>query len=167
MKKTAASHKRITRAKTKTTKISTLGNLPSPKDELNLGLAACGRDGDWAIDIDESISGAQKWFLQIEGRSVYLDFPIRSPRVIEKMLDFLTAQQAEKPGSSQNARMAIGKDKDEPVVLLRDDEFTDRFFFLVRTRAGLVFRFTIGGPDLISLVNALRQAKEVLDETAN
>jgi hypothetical protein len=35
-----------------------------------------GRCGSWAIDLDESVDGPQKWFTQIEGPSSYLYFEI-------------------------------------------------------------------------------------------
>src|SRR5437870_5016817 len=94
-------------------------------DKDNLGLTAFGSDGSWDVAIDETTSGTQQWFAEIEGPSVYLHFEIQSPHVIDKILEFLTKQSAQNTGE-----IAIGKSKEEPVVLVRDDEFPDRCFLL-------------------------------------
>jgi hypothetical protein len=57
----------------------------------------------------------------------------------------------------------IGNSKEEPVILVRDEEFSDRYFLVVQTKKKMVVRVTFGGADLNSLVIALRQAKEDLD----
>jgi hypothetical protein len=35
----------------------------------DIGLLANGSSGAWRVDVDESISGPERWFLQIEGPS--------------------------------------------------------------------------------------------------
>jgi hypothetical protein len=135
----------------------------------NLGLTAIGSAGGWEVAIDETTSGAQRWFAQIEGPSVYLSFEVQSPSVIDKLIEFLTNQPKGRKGShglsaQGNCKLVIGKTKDEPVALVRDDEFPDRCFLVVETKRKLVVRVTLDGTDLKSLVNALRQAKEDLDE---
>jgi len=139
------------------------------KEVESLGLAAFGRDGCWEVAIDETTSGAHKWFAQIESPSVYLYFTVQSPLVIDEMLSFLTTQTTEKTAlrgsdQNQNGQIVIGKNKEEPITLVRDDEFSDRYFLIAETKRGLIARVTIGGSDLNSFVNALRQAKEDLDE---
>lgn len=140
-------------------------NVPNRKTEESFGLAACGASGDWAVDLDETTSGVRKWFVQIEGRSVYLHFGVKSPLVIEKMLDFLTIKEKGSQSSvaERPMKLAIGKNKEEPVTLLRDDEFSDRYFLLMETKNKSVIRITIAGDDLNSFVIALRQVKEDLD----
>jgi hypothetical protein len=72
--------------------MSIIKNPPKHGDgNESLGLTAIGSAGSWEVAIDETTSGTtQKWFAQIEGHSVYLYFAVQSPRVIDKMLDFLT-----------------------------------------------------------------------------
>jgi hypothetical protein len=148
--------------------MGTTRNMPKNGANERLGLAAIGSDGGWEVAIDETTSGAQKWFAQIEGQSVYLHFAIPSPSVIDKMIEFLTAPPKADNGlqSCQDGEIVIGKYKEEPVTLVRDDEFSDRYFVVVETKHKLVIRITVGGADLRSLVTALRQAKEDLDEAA-
>jgi hypothetical protein len=146
--------------------MSTTRNMPKHKGEESFGLAAIGSDGGWEVALDETTSGAQKWFAQIEGHSVYLYFAVRSPAVIGEMLDFFTTPSTENAlsrRSTRNGRIIIGNDKEAPVTLVRDDEFADRYFLVAETKGALVARLTIGGADLTSIVNALRQAKEDLD----
>lgn len=160
----------------------------------SLGLTAIGSAGCWEVAIDETTSGTtQKWFAQIEGPSVYLYFAVQSPRVIDEMLDFLTKQPTEEKLSKtsiakellsglaagkrttdvkgsksstfqRNGEIVIGNSKEETVTIVRDEEFTDRYFLVAETKKKMVVRVTIGGTDLKSLVIALRQVKEDLDE---
>jgi hypothetical protein len=132
------------------------------------GLTAIGSAGGWEVAIDETTSGDQRWFAQIEGPSVYLHFEIESPHVINKVLAFLTEQKKAGSGShgtwsQRNGELVIGKSEEEPVTLVRDDEFPDRCFLVAETNMKLIVRVTIGGRDLRLLEKALRQAKEDLD----
>jgi len=136
----------------------------------SLGLTAIGSVGGWEVAIDETTSGStEKWFAQIEGPAVYLYFEVQSPHVIDRILEFLTEQSATSEGSlglpdQRNGEIVLGKSKKETVTLVRDDEFRDRYFLIIETEARLIIRVTLGGTDLKSLVSALRQAKEDLDE---
>jgi len=137
-------------------------------DDEGLGLTALGSAGGWEFAIDETTSGAQRWFAQIEGPAVYLSFEIESPQVIDKVLEFLTEQRKAGSGahgtsSPRNWELAIGKSEAEPVTLVQDDEFPDRYFLVAQTDRKLVVRVTLGGGDLRMLESALRQAKEDLD----
>jgi hypothetical protein len=134
----------------------------------SLGLTAIGSAGRWEVAIDETTSGTQRWFAQIEGPSIYLYFEVPSPHVIETILDFLTEHTTAEKGSQdsparRNGEIVIGKRAKEPVTLVRDDEFSDRYFLVAETETKLVVRVTIGGADLKSLVSALRQANEDLN----
>src|SRR5882724_6852406 len=85
------------------------------------GLTAIGSAGGWEVAIDETTSGTQRWFAQIEGPSVYLNFEVSSPHVIETILEFLTEQTtAEKASQDFPARrrgeIVISKRAKEPVT---------------------------------------------------
>ncbi len=156
---------RTLRTKTKGARMSTTRSAPKPKAE-SLGLAAIGSAGGWEVAIDETTSGTQKWFAQIEGPSIYLYFAVESPRVIDKMLNFLSTQATANGvawASPRNGQLVLGKSRKE-VTLLRDDEFADRYFLLVENESGLIIRLTISGADVNSLVIALKQAKEDLEQ---
>src|SRR5688572_17469626 len=48
------------------------------QDSAAVGLLAYGSAGAWEVSIDESTTGEEKWFAQVEGPSVYLYFAIPS-----------------------------------------------------------------------------------------
>ena len=55
----------------------------------NLGLLANGSSGSWEVSIDQSVSGTERSFAQIEGPSLWLYFEISSPDIIPKIIQFL------------------------------------------------------------------------------
>jgi hypothetical protein len=57
----------------------------------SVGLMAIGAVGQWEVAIDESTSGRDRWFAQIEGPSVSLCFEIPSLGIVGDVLDFLEA----------------------------------------------------------------------------
>ena len=132
----------------------------------SIGLLATGSSGTWSVDIDETTAGVARWFAQIEGPSVYLYFQIPSPEITGKAIQFLAERpenQSSQPGS--NGALAIGGDKRASVSLVRDDEFSDRFFLLVGPQDNPIVRLTFAGEDLQHIVEALRQASEDLEAT--
>jgi len=141
----------------------------SPKTEResdSRGLTALGAAGGWQVDIDGSNSGlTQNWFAQIEGPAVYVSFEVQSPSVIEDMIEFLTERTADEFGIQRvrESEIVVGIDEGAPVTLLRDDEFSDRFFLLMQSKKNLAIRVTIADTDLDSLLIALRQAQNELE----
>lgn len=133
------------------------------RDNILVGLAAVGSAGGWEIAIDETTEGDERWFAQIEGPEIYMYFEVPSPRIIHEMLEFMAA-----PGSAARSHeLIVSKHAVHPVTLVRDDEFDDRYFFVIVQDTKLVVRMTIGDGVLRSLVTALRQAKEDLDGHAS
>jgi hypothetical protein len=147
--------------------------MPVPKNSRTqvennetLGLLANGSAGPWDVAIDETTSGVERWFAQIEGPTVCFYFEIVSPDIVKKMLQFLEDGRKKPPNHStkRNGPLLIGKDKGMPVTLIRDDEYADRCFLLVGPRNRPLVRFALVGTDLASLTSALRQAAEDLEE---
>jgi hypothetical protein len=132
-----------------------------------LGLLANGASGPWEVAIDETTSGVDRWFVQIEGPTICFYFEIASPDMVEKMLQFLEYGQKKSHNKSTqgNGLLLIGKDKRMPVTLVRDDEDSDRIFLLVGPQNRPIVRFAVVGADLTSLIGALRQAMEDLEES--
>ncbi|HVA48986.1 MAG TPA: hypothetical protein VNH11_21670 [Pirellulales bacterium] len=129
-----------------------------------LGLTAIGSSGPWEIAVDESTSGPNRWFAQIEGPSIYLRFEIASLEIVEEILEFLARSAGENGGhghESPSDSLAISGGKSE-VLLLRDDEFSDRFFLVIQPSKGPLTRLTIAGDDLTHVLAALRQVAEDL-----
>lgn len=142
--------------------MSTTKDVPMVREGVSTLLAGTGSHGGWTIDIDETASGEQKWFAQIQGPSIDLTIPIESPLVVKNLIGFLTCSTS----VESSCEFAIGKSGEESVSVLRDDEFSDRYFLLVETRSGLVMRCCLSGTVLNSLVTALKQAQNDLDERA-
>lgn len=122
----------------------------------SLGLLANGSSGAWDFSVDETISGKHRWFAQLEGPNVTLSFEISSPRLVGEVIDFLR-------DSSKSGRLKVGCDRQIPVSLVKDDEFSDRIFWIVGTESQPVARFTILAAEISDVVAAMGQAQEDLD----
>jgi hypothetical protein len=133
-----------------------------------LGLMANGSSGGWEVSVDEATKGPERWFVQLEGQSVYFAFEIPSPEMIATALEFLEGHSSPKGTHSQfsaeNGSLILGKHRQIPVILVHDDEYKDRFFLIIGQEADVVVRFTIAGEDLTEIKEALRQATEDLEE---
>ena len=137
--------------------------------QSKLGLLANGSFGPWEIAIDETTSGTDRWYAQIEGPSVAFYFEIPSVDIVAKMARFLEPRSSapRKPANGSvrpNDCLVIGKDKKMPVTLLRDDEYNDRYFLVVGPTDHPLVRFVIAGADVNNIAKALEQVKEDLDE---
>ncbi|HTU22215.1 MAG TPA: hypothetical protein VMG10_29520 [Gemmataceae bacterium] len=135
----------------------------------NFGLLANGSSGEWEVAIDESTSGTERWYAQIEGPTVSFYFEIPSVDVVGKFLRFLNPRpKATKisPNDSEERHnsLVIGKDKKSPIILLKDDEYPDRFFLVVGPTDNPIVRFTISGRNVRKLADALRQVQEDLED---
>jgi hypothetical protein len=137
----------------------------STRKKAAIGLTAIGSSGPWEIAIDQTVSGPDRWFAQIEGPSVYLRFEIPSLETIDQAISLLASHG--KTGSNaagvHDGTLAVGSNRSMRVSLLRDDEFSDRYFLVIEPKSGLVVRFTLAGDDLTHIVDALCQAKEDLE----
>lgn len=134
---------------------------------VDLGLLATGSCGGWRIDLDEATSGPDRWFLQVEGPTAYFYFEIPSSGVIDEIDRFLTSRPpagGRRTGSDAQSdwELVIGADPQSPVLLLRDDEFNDRFFLRIGCADSLCVRYTLQGEDVKSVAAALEQVREDL-----
>ena len=139
----------------------------------SLGLLANGSAGPWEVSIDESVSGVERSFAQIEGPSVWLYFEIPSPDIIPKMIEFLLpsrSKRAELPSCSPESSgelLDISGPEETPVSLVRDDEYKDRCFIVVGRSESPIVRLSIAGEDLGNLVEALRQVQDDIHPSAS
>ncbi|HVC94250.1 MAG TPA: hypothetical protein VND64_11195 [Pirellulales bacterium] len=133
----------------------------------SIGLMAFGSSGLWEIAIDQTTSGTDRWFAQIEGPSVYLYFEIPSLGIIDQAMEFLACcpgKAGRNPAhNSQGGTLPLGASKSMQVNLIRDDEFSDRYFLVIEPKHELSIRFTLTGDDLKNVENALLQAKDDLE----
>jgi hypothetical protein len=136
---------------------------PEGHDE-NLGLLANGSSGPWEFSVDETISGTERWFAQIEGPSVDISFEIPSPNIVGEAVRFLAPPHDEEHEPISSARghggLRISKGPGIPVSLVRDDEYEDRCFIVVGQGDSPVVRYSVAGEDLKDLVEALSQANQ-------
>jgi len=133
------------------------------------GLLANGSSGEWEIAIDESTSGAERWYAQIDGPAVVFYFEIPSVDIVGKLLRFLTPRPEATKLSPTNSEerdgsLVLGKDKKSPITLLKDDEYPERFFLVVGPADSPIVRFTIAGRNVRKLTDALRQVQEDLED---
>jgi hypothetical protein len=125
----------------------------------DLSLLANGSSGRWDVAVDETTSGPDRWFLQIEGPAASLYFEIPSVDVVSRMLTLLSPHPEDGAGP-----LSVGTDEGTPVTLVRDDEYSDRFFLIVGPADRPIARFVIAGTDAAEIAEALRQARADIDD---
>lgn len=128
-----------------------------------VGLLANGSAGSWDVCIDETISGADRWFLEMDGPLACLRFEIPSPKIIGTTLLFLESRRTGDWSESKDT-LVLGSVPTTPVTLVRDDEYSDRFFFVMGGDPSPSVRLSIAGKDLAGIIEALRQIQGDLQE---
>jgi hypothetical protein len=128
------------------------------------GLLANGASGLWAVAVDVTTSGPERWFAQVEGPSVALYFEIPSVDIVSEALQVLAPRRGAKERSSPGTGLVLTKDDQMPITLLADDEYPDRFFIMVGAPEKPVVRFSFSGTDAVQLAEALRQVGEDLED---
>lgn len=118
---------------------------------LELALLANGASGRWSVTLDESIAGAEEWFLQIEGPSLHLSCEVSGPEILSDLAATLLAQT---PAPDR----LVGKSQGVPLWLRPEGEGEETFTFLVGEAAGPLVRYSIHGADVRALAEALEQA---------
>lgn len=132
-------------------------NNPSKDTRQAIGMTANGSCGVWDVEVDETLSGDEKWYLQIDGPSLYLYFRIDAPTVVRQILTFV-----DRSTSSANGELRVGRFMRHPVSLLWDEEAGHRCFLLIGGTGDSKARFTLAEKDLEEFTEALRQVKDDL-----
>jgi hypothetical protein len=137
--------------------------------KVALGLLANGSSGPWDVAIDATTSGPDRWYAQIEGPLATFYFQVPSLGIVSEMVQFLqpSSRAARRPSNGvaePSGRLVIGKDKKAAVTLIRDDEYSDRFFLTIGPAENPTVRFIIAGADVGHLANALCQVDEDLQD---
>lgn len=128
------------------------------------GLVANGASGTWRIDLDESLSGSQRWFVQIEGPSCYLNFEVSQPQAIADMAEFLGSLHDGDQSPGNQPELKLGKCGRHTVELLWDRKPADRCFVMVRSDDQFCVRVTLFDSDVQALLDSLEQVCEELRE---
>lgn len=121
------------------------------------GVAACGSRGKISVEVDEALSGRERWQLTIECPTWCFRFEISGVQAVADWLAFLQ----EHHGKMQWAERSIGTFLRRKVWIIKDDEFPDRFFLNVR--AAQMVSFTLVDPEVQDLIEALSQALKDLE----
>ena len=122
--------------------------------EIEWGLAACGRSGETSIDIDESVSWPDIYEIELTKTRWCLRFRITNTKVVFELLDFIK--------NGDDPKYKIGTFNGLKVYIHRDSEFSDRFFIAIEGKSGNM-RYTIDGVSEINeFIEALEQAIEDL-----
>jgi hypothetical protein len=142
--------------------------LSAEGDKPQIGLLANGSSGGWNVDVDETTSGPDGWFLQIEGPSVYFYFQLHSLQTLVQLLQFLgISKPADRiqngVGAQSTERLILGVAHDAPVELRRDDEYDDRFFLVIGPIGAMRVQYSFAGDDLKHIIAALEQVREDLE----
>lgn len=128
----------------------------------NLGLLALGAAGRWEVALDETLSGAERHYLYLEGPSISCHCEIASTALVGAMIRFLEPNLA----PSNETSLVLGKDTLAPIALVKDDEYADRYFVVVGPPERPIVQWTIAGTEVAQLADALRQAQEDLDDAS-
>lgn len=130
-------------------------------DAATIGLLANGSAGSWEIAIDETTSGADRWWVQIEGPSAGFYFEIPGLEIVGELIQFLERPPAT---PSESRWLVVSKDDKNPITLGKDDEYEDRFFMAVGPLEKPLARFILAGTDRAQISAALRQVQDDLGE---
>jgi hypothetical protein len=131
--------------------------IKKAKKRAEIGLAAYASCGAWEITLDQATTGNERWFAQVEGPALYLYFEIESPKVVDRVMEFLGI--GSRPPSSEEA-LLLGRMGKTPLSLTRDTEYKDRYFLEIGPPASLLGTLTISDTNLSDLKQALRKLKD-------
>jgi hypothetical protein len=124
-----------------------------------MALLAVGASGPWEIAIDQTTSGRKRLLAQVDGPALNLTFEISGLAVVDEAVEFLSrVRQGSTTGAE--AEIVLGHSQAIQVAIIRDDEFSDRCFVVIESRAGVLVRFTLAGNDLIHLIDVLNQIQD-------
>ena len=134
------------------------------------GLVANGCGGPWNVDLDETLTGEHKWFLQIDGPPLYLNAQVTDPAVVDHILHFFDVHSAHAHNddlnrSPNNGEFKVNCADQSAVSLLWDGDSNDRCIVSINAGADLHAQLFINRGDVDDLVTALRQVREDLVES--
>lgn len=133
-----------------------------------VGLIANGSAGSWDVNVDQTVSGVEKWFLQLDGPSFGLYLLIPGPPIVETVLTFLARHRAAPTHVSgsqavqQNVEIDIGSFAGSSVRFLWDEEGEGRLVILISGTETCRCRLTATPSDVRDLTEAFRQARDEL-----
>ena len=121
------------------------------------GAAAVGRAGQFEIEIDEPLDGGTPLLMSIGTRGWQFRFELAECATASLLLTFLREQS----GQLKFSELLVGSFQGSRVLLIKDNEFPDRFF-LRAIGDKVTAEFTLLGNDLRDFTSAIEQAVEDL-----
>ncbi len=139
----------------------------SEERRSSFGLVANGSAGSWDVALDETLTGPQRWFLQIDGPSCYLYLQVKHPRTIEETLDFLgrcleAGDPRSTPSSAPRTELEISRYGGLTVTLILDHEAEQHCIVLIAGKNEFCSRIGLSQTDLQAIVSALHQVRDEL-----
>lgn len=138
-------------------------------NELALSLVANGSAGSWDVAVDETTSGEQRWFTQIDGPSISLYFEVDSPSILDTIVQFFEQHSVPRTGRAGSTtvkeEVSVGRFGHYAVLLARDSEYEDRYFFVIGPSAKATVRIGLMGEEIALLTAAFRQARDDLQDS--
>jgi len=126
----------------------------SPKQ---YGAAAVGRTSRFDVEIDEALRDATDLQMSIGTHSWTFRFALSARDDVARILSFLR----EHTGRLVFSELAVGSFNGAPVLLVKDDEFVDRFWLRARG-VGQMVEFALAADDLVEFTEAVAQAVQDL-----
>jgi hypothetical protein len=138
----------------------------------SVGLHSFGTAGAWEVVLDESVEGAQRWFIQIDGPRCYVYFQVRDPRVIDEIATFLKWHMChdgcvQRPATSPDPgiNLELSQFAGPSVSLIWDgEEARKQAVILAQGKNKFTVRVCIEQNELQDLVAALEQVRVELSE---
>jgi hypothetical protein len=119
------------------------------------GVVGIGRTDRFDVEIDEALDDSNEVRMEImaKARGWLFRFALSSRDEPARILSFLQ----EHTGRFLFSELVVGSFHGAPVLLIKDNEFADRFW-LRTTEAGQMVQFVLAADDLNDLTDAVAQA---------
>ena len=139
----------------------------SSKDDGGFDLVAYASSGKWNVWIDETPTGPERVFVQLEGPVAYFSFELSSIAVVDEIWRFLTeGNSSNGTGTADDAgrHLDIGGRKGMPVSLVCDGERGERFILKFGNHRSPVVHYCLQNEELLDLTKALGKVRQELEE---
>jgi hypothetical protein len=123
------------------------------EDDVSWGLAGVGRAGLLSVELDEAVSGRERWQISLDSPSWHVRFEAASPQALARMHGFLE-QHGGQRCFAEDVVASIGGGR---VLIVKDDELPDRFFLKLFGEQQFVM-LTLHAEEVRDLTEALKQA---------
>ncbi|SRR6266705_2021379 len=129
----------------------------SPDPPKNYGVAAVGSTSRFDVVIDEALDDSNDTQMSISARGWSFRFTLSARDAVAQILSFLR----EHTGRLVFSEVTVGSFNGARVLLIKDDEFADRFWLRVFGACQMV-EFVLAAEDLTEFTDAVAQAVQDL-----